>query len=113
MNSPAWQAGAFGHTRVREGEERAVILTDACWRRRFGGDPNILGRSIAYPERTLFVFAPFCTSPALLKADCRLITTLQVSEFACGATSNRFIVTRSADYPSRRNREGLSRSSIP
>lgn len=31
----------------REGEERSVILTDATWRKRFGGDPNILGRNIA------------------------------------------------------------------
>ncbi len=31
----------------REGEDGVVILSDACWRRRFGGDPSILGRSIA------------------------------------------------------------------
>src|SRR5579872_2012568 len=31
----------------REGEEGVVILTDACWRRRFGADPNVLGRTIA------------------------------------------------------------------
>lgn len=31
----------------RDGEEGVVILTDACWRRRFGADPNILGRTIA------------------------------------------------------------------
>lgn len=31
----------------RESEERSVILTDATWRKRFGGDPNILDRNIA------------------------------------------------------------------
>ncbi len=31
----------------RNGEDGVVILSDACWKRRFGGDPNILGRSIA------------------------------------------------------------------
>ena len=31
----------------RDGEDGVVILSDACWKRRFGGDPNILGRSIA------------------------------------------------------------------
>jgi putative ABC transport system permease protein len=31
----------------REGEERSVILTDAAWKKRFGGDPNILGRNVA------------------------------------------------------------------
>jgi len=31
----------------QEGEERSVILTDAAWKKRFGGDPNILGRNIA------------------------------------------------------------------
>jgi putative ABC transport system permease protein len=28
------------------GDDRVVILTDACWKRRFGADPTILGRSI-------------------------------------------------------------------
>jgi putative ABC transport system permease protein len=31
----------------RDGEEGAVILSDACWKRRFGGDPGVLGREIA------------------------------------------------------------------
>jgi len=31
----------------RAGEEGVVILSDGCWKRRFGGDPNILGHSIA------------------------------------------------------------------
>ena len=31
----------------RDGEEGVAILTDAAWKRRFGGDPNILGHSIA------------------------------------------------------------------
>jgi putative ABC transport system permease protein len=31
----------------RDGEDGVVILSDACWKRRFGGDPNILGRTIA------------------------------------------------------------------
>jgi len=31
----------------RDGEDGVVVLSDACWRRRFAGDPNILGRSIA------------------------------------------------------------------
>jgi len=28
------------------GDDRVVILSDACWKRRFGADPTILGRSI-------------------------------------------------------------------
>jgi predicted permease len=31
----------------RDGEEGVVVLSDACWKRRFGADPNILGRTIA------------------------------------------------------------------
>ncbi|HEV1284790.1 MAG TPA: ADOP family duplicated permease, partial [Bryobacteraceae bacterium] len=31
----------------RDGEDSVVILSDRCWKRRFGADPNILGRSIA------------------------------------------------------------------
>jgi putative ABC transport system permease protein len=30
----------------RAGDDKVVILSDACWKRRFGGDPTILGRSI-------------------------------------------------------------------
>jgi putative ABC transport system permease protein len=30
----------------RDGEDGVVILSDACWKVRFGGDPKILGRSI-------------------------------------------------------------------
>ncbi len=30
-----------------QGGERSVILTDKAWKKRFGGDPNILGRNIA------------------------------------------------------------------
>lgn len=39
-------APALGRN-FRGGEDGVVILSDACWKRRFGGDPNILGRSIA------------------------------------------------------------------
>jgi putative ABC transport system permease protein len=31
----------------RDGDNGVVILSDGCWKRRFGADPNILGRSIA------------------------------------------------------------------
>jgi putative ABC transport system permease protein len=30
----------------RDGEDGVVILSDACWKHRFGADPNILGRSM-------------------------------------------------------------------
>ncbi len=38
-------APALGRT-FRDGEEGVVILSDAAWRKHFGADPNILGRSI-------------------------------------------------------------------
>jgi putative ABC transport system permease protein len=31
----------------RDGEDGVVVLSDACWKNRFGSDPNILGRSVA------------------------------------------------------------------
>jgi hypothetical protein len=31
----------------RDGEDSVAILSDACWKSRFGGDPSILGRNIA------------------------------------------------------------------
>ncbi|MDX2150854.1 MAG: ABC transporter permease [Bryobacteraceae bacterium] len=36
----------FSPEEWREREQRAVILTDGLWRRRFGADPNIVGRNI-------------------------------------------------------------------
>jgi predicted permease len=40
-DSPDFQGPGF------QGDQRSVILTDAAWKKRFGGDPNILGRNIA------------------------------------------------------------------
>lgn len=37
---------SLGRT-FREGEQNVVILSDACWKDRFGADPRILGRTIA------------------------------------------------------------------
>jgi putative ABC transport system permease protein len=37
---------AFTAENETEGFQRVAILSDALWRRRFGGDPNIVGRTI-------------------------------------------------------------------
>lgn len=35
----------------REGQPRVVMISHALWQRRFGGDPNIIGRQITLNER--------------------------------------------------------------
>ncbi|MBL8230112.1 MAG: ABC transporter permease [Bryobacterales bacterium] len=36
----------FGSSEDRKGQEDVVVLGDQIWRRRFGGDPNILGQAL-------------------------------------------------------------------
>src|SRR5262245_32384522 len=40
---------------ARPGPERSIILSDDLWRRRFGADPGIIGRTIRSIERTYVV----------------------------------------------------------
>jgi putative ABC transport system permease protein len=37
---------AFTAENEMEGRERVVVLSDGLWRRRFGGDPSVIGRTI-------------------------------------------------------------------
>jgi putative ABC transport system permease protein len=63
------------------GQDRSVILSHALWQRRYGGDPNILGRSIRlenvsytvvgvmgpnfqYPTREVQIWTPLTINPA-------------------------------------------------
>jgi predicted permease len=45
----------FTEDEDRTGGPSAVILTDALWRRQFGGDPNIIGRSIVLGDKAATV----------------------------------------------------------
>jgi putative ABC transport system permease protein len=38
---------AFNADEEQPGNERVVIISDALWRRRYGGDPTLVGRSIS------------------------------------------------------------------
>ena len=73
--SPAFFAmlgvqAALGRTFVLEeeqpGRERVVILTDGLWRRRFGGDPGIVGETVLIDGRPFAVIGVlprgFCSS---------------------------------------------------
>jgi putative ABC transport system permease protein len=72
---------AFTEDEDEVGNERVVILGDALWRRRFGGDPDIVGRTIRlsgvphvvvgvmgpdfpYPERPYDLWVPLTVNPA-------------------------------------------------
>ncbi len=42
----------FGPEHARDGAQPAVILSHALWVRRFGADPGVLGRNIAFQQET-------------------------------------------------------------
>jgi len=47
-------------------QNRVVVLSDAVWRRRFGGDPSVVGRTISLndvPHQVMGVMAPAGTFP--------------------------------------------------
>jgi putative ABC transport system permease protein len=52
---------SFTGEKMMPGEDEVVILSDGCWRRRFGADTGILGRSILLdqrPHRVIGVLPP-------------------------------------------------------
>ena len=72
---------AFAEDEDEVGNERVVILSDTLWRRRFGADPAIVGRTIRlsgvphevvgvmgpdfpYPERPYDLWVPLTVNPA-------------------------------------------------
>jgi putative ABC transport system permease protein len=46
---------AFLPEEERPGSERVVILSDALWKRRFGGDPGIVGKNISLNRQSYLV----------------------------------------------------------
>jgi putative ABC transport system permease protein len=51
------------------GRNRVVILSDALWRRRFGADPNIIGRAITLDDQSFSVVGVMGPLPASLVPD--------------------------------------------
>jgi predicted permease len=51
---------SFTEAETAPDADRAAILTDACWRQRFGGDPAVIGRSLRVDglERTVVGVLP-------------------------------------------------------
>ena len=41
---------AFTSDNEIDGRHRVVVLSDGLWRRRFGGNPDIVGRTIAFDD---------------------------------------------------------------
>ncbi len=56
-----------------EGETQAVLLGDALWRRKFKGDPAIVGRSIRMNGES-FLVAGILPGPQILPKDVELLT---------------------------------------
>ncbi|HEY0180713.1 MAG TPA: ABC transporter permease, partial [Dokdonella sp.] len=37
---------------AHDGADRVLVISDALWRRRFGGDPDVVGRAVRFGDRT-------------------------------------------------------------
>ena len=74
---------SFAANEARDGSDRVVLLSDGLWKRRFGGDPSIVGRTITlsnepytvvgvmkadfqYPGREYQLWVPLTVNPAEL-----------------------------------------------
>jgi putative ABC transport system permease protein len=59
---PPIQVGrAFRHEEEQPGRERVVVISDALWRRRYGSDPGVLGRTVSIngqPHTVIGVASP-------------------------------------------------------
>jgi putative ABC transport system permease protein len=103
----------------RPGAAHAVVLSDALWRRRFGADQGVLGRSLLlngepylvvgvmpgefrFPSRTE-LWTPFCLDPASREAEpyLEVVARLRAGTGVAAAQSAMDLVARqfAADFP--------------
>ncbi|HEY3837078.1 MAG TPA: ABC transporter permease, partial [Bryobacteraceae bacterium] len=69
---------AIGHSFER-GDQRQAILSDGCWRRRFGGDPAIIGKSVWVNTRQFTVVGVMPPSFAFPRVSKELWTQLELT----------------------------------
>lgn len=94
---------AFTEEEDEIGNERVVLLSNAFWRRRFAGDPSIVGQEIMlsgvphtvvgvmggdfqYPGREIQIFTPLTISPTELSRQTRGNNQLAVARLKPGVT---------------------------
>ena len=46
LGVPIERGRAFSSDEERPGNEQVVVISDALWRRRYGGDPTLIGKKI-------------------------------------------------------------------
>jgi predicted permease len=88
------------------GNDRVVVLSDGLWRRRFGADPSIVGRTINlngavfevigvmrpdfhYPGREHQLWIPLAINPAVLSRQLRTYDHLAIARLKPGASRQR------------------------
>jgi putative ABC transport system permease protein len=67
---------AFLPEEEQPGSEHVVILSDALWKRRFGGDPNIVGKSISLSRQNYIVVGVMLPAFQFVGAESELWTPL-------------------------------------
>jgi len=80
-----------------------VILGDGMWRRRFGGDPKVLGRSVRVngtPHTIVGVMPSFASLPGPIAADSEIVVPVRMgaAERENEISHNYVVVARLADH---------------
>lgn len=73
---------AFGLEAETPGQDRVVVLSDGLWRRSFGGDPGIVGRSIELDHQPYTVLGVMPPSFQILDSDTDLWAPLSMDQGA-------------------------------
>jgi putative ABC transport system permease protein len=89
----------FASDEDRAGGAPVVVLSDALWQRRFGGDPNIVGKSITVSGVSATVVGVMPATFQLLDPAAELWVPLAQNQFASSARNVRLlsVVGRLAD----------------
>ena len=64
LGVPPERGRGFSAEEEQPGKERVVVISDSLWRRRYGADPGLIGRSIRLNEESYLVVG--IASPSLL-----------------------------------------------
>jgi predicted permease len=87
LGASAAQGHVFGSDEDRPGHDRVIVLSDAFWHARFGGDPNILGRAIILDGLPRVVIGVMPSDFTFQRADAYLPLALDSLEAHRGAHS--------------------------
>jgi putative ABC transport system permease protein len=79
LGVPAAKGRAFGAEEGAAGNDRVVVLSDGLWKRRFGGDPEVVGRRITVDGTTCEVIGVMPATFAFPRSNAELWKPLLIA----------------------------------